>query len=165
VEDSAEIIALYMAPGTTYTHPRTLEGDQVPRHLLADEWQLVDAVWHGGGALYLGRTGEPPMVIGFRDDENSKFERWYINLQDPLTRTTGGFNYLDMELDIEVEGDFSGWRWKDEDKFQELADKGVVSLQKADYLWSVGADVALRVGTVVARWVDWKPGGVPIRVT
>src|SRR4028118_1239038 len=70
VEDTPELTVLYMAPGTTYKHPRTLQGDQMPKLLLAEDWRLVDVSWYGGGALYLSKPGERYMIIGFRNDAN-----------------------------------------------------------------------------------------------
>jgi hypothetical protein len=52
VADTLDVIALYMMPGTTYKHPRAIDGSPVP-HFLPDEWALLDTQWRGGGALYL----------------------------------------------------------------------------------------------------------------
>ncbi|MEO8288780.1 MAG: DUF402 domain-containing protein [Chloroflexota bacterium] len=160
VEDTPELIALYMAPGTIYKHPRTLEGDQVPRLLLAEDWRLVDVKWYGGGALYLAIPGERYMVVGFRNDANSRFVRWYINLQDPLKRTTLGFDYLDMELDVEIDAALSRWQWKDMDKLEELVATGKIAEQKAEGLKELGRDVADRIvggQSFITRWSSWDP--------
>ena len=44
---------------------------------------------------------------------------WYVDLQEPLRRTTLGFDTMDHLLDIVISPDQSAWRWKDEDEFEE----------------------------------------------
>lgn len=50
VHDTAALIALYIAPGTRFKHPRLPDGRLVPDTMVVD-WILVDQVWTGGGAL------------------------------------------------------------------------------------------------------------------
>jgi hypothetical protein len=167
VQDTPELLALYMAPGTTYMHSRNIENDDVPKIVLADNWRLIDRTWHGGGALYLSRPGEQWMVLGFRNDANTRFVRWYVNLQDPLTRTTLGFDYLDMELDVEIDAKLTSRYWKDVDKFDELIAEGKISLDKASTLSLLGKKVAQDITggqSFITPWLAWKPPadwGVP----
>jgi predicted RNA-binding protein associated with RNAse of E/G family len=49
---------------------------------------------------------------------DGEFEGWYVNLEDPCARWSGGVDTADHALDIRVEPDRS-WRWKDEDEFAE----------------------------------------------
>jgi len=160
VRDTPELTALYMVPGSSYKHPRTLTGNRVPRHLLVTDWRLIDRRWDGGGALYLATPGDPYMIIGFRTDDNSGWEQWYINLQDPLMRTTLGFDYLDMELDVEIKPDLTEWRWKDVARFRVLVDRGVISPTKAAQLTRVGqkiADMVVSGASIVDGWQRWDP--------
>src|SRR6266508_4227058 len=85
VADTPDVIALYMMPGTTYKHPRAIDGSSVP-HLLPDEWVLVDTQWLGGGALYLSQPGQWYVILGLFGDDNQRIERWYVNLQTPYQR-------------------------------------------------------------------------------
>ena len=52
-----------------------------------------------------------------------KFERWYVNLQAPIRRTSRCILVRDYALDIAVEPDMS-WSWKDVDEFEELIARG-----------------------------------------
>ena len=82
VADTPDVIALYMMPGTTYKHPRAINGSAVP-HFLPDDWVLVDRQWLGGGALYLAQPGQWYVIMGLLRDDKRRIERWYVNLQPP----------------------------------------------------------------------------------
>ena len=58
VQDTAELIALAMAPGTIYKHPRLPDRDEVPPLMVDQPWRLVDLPWTGGRALFLSRPGD-----------------------------------------------------------------------------------------------------------
>lgn len=160
VEDKSEATILYMVPGTVIKHPRELQSDLVPLHLLTQQWRLVDKVWTGGGALYLARANQPYMIIGFRTDDNKNFNRWYINLQNPLSRTSLGFDYLDMELDIEIDAQLNTYAWKDEDKFHILVAQGVISEVKAKKLRLAGEQIIQKImdgESIIEDWKNWTP--------
>src|SRR3954449_3633945 len=63
VQDTPDLLALYMMPGTIYKHPRMLDSDEVPPIMLAREWRLVDVAWIGGGTLMLSRPGDHSMLM------------------------------------------------------------------------------------------------------
>jgi hypothetical protein len=161
VRDAPDLIALYMMPGTVYKHPRLPGRDEIPPFMLSENWRLVDVPWTGGGALFLSRPGDHYMVVAFWAEDRTTLTSWYVNLQDPFRRTALGFDYLDQELDILVSPDLSAWRWKDEDKFDDLARRGLIPPERARYLRALGERV------VVARrapgslftlgWDRWKP--------
>lgn len=161
VEDNAELLALYMAPGTIYKHPRVFGADRIPEVMPDAPWRLVDLTWYGGGALYLSRPGEPYMIIGFRSDDNTQLTTWYVNLQDPLRRTSLGFDYLDQELDILISPDLKTYRWKDEENFAELQRRGRIASEKAARLRAVGEEVLAQRHTPNSLfrqgWEDWSP--------
>jgi uncharacterized protein DUF402 len=56
---------------------------------------------------------------------------WYVNLEQPLTRTPIGFDTVDHALDLVIELDGSGWRWKDEDELDEALRDGLFTEQEA----------------------------------
>ena len=160
IQDSASLIVFYIAPGTSFKHPKEIDSDNVPRHLVSSNWRLVDKTWKGGGAIYISKPHEPYMIIGFMNDGNSEVERWYINLQDPLRRTDLGFDYLDMELDVEINKDLSQWKWKDEDQFDELVSNGIIPLSKSIELRKIGQNIATSVinkESIIEKWKDWVP--------
>jgi Protein of unknown function (DUF402) len=161
VQDTPELLAFSMLPGTPDKHPRVRDADRVPALMPATRWRLVDLVWIGGGALYLSRPGEPYMVIGFRRDDNARLAAWYVNLQDPRHRRALGFAYRDQELDILIRPDLSDWRWKDEAGFAALQRRGRLGAAKAAWLRAVGETVieARHAPTSLFRqgWEHWSP--------
>ena len=56
---------------------------------------------------------------------------WYVNLEDPLERTSIGFDTVDHVLDVLVELDGSSWRWKDEEELMEAVREGLFSVEEA----------------------------------
>lgn len=101
------------------------------------------------------------MIIGFRSDDNARLERWYVNLQTPLRRTTLGFDYLDQELDIVISPDLSDWRWKDEVGFATLQQRGLIAPVEAVRLRAAGQEVILRRhaadSLLQQGWDRWSP--------
>ena len=130
VQDTSSLIALCMAPGTCFKHPRTPDGSPVPDTMI-DDWVLVDQQWTGGGALYLSIPNAPYALMLFWSDDQSTFLGWYLNLQEPYRRTSLGFDYLDLELDLVVNADRTSWHWKDEAKFAKLQQYGRISSEQA----------------------------------
>lgn len=160
VADTPDVIALYMMPGTTYKHPRALDGSPVP-HFLPDDWVLVDTQWLGGGALYLSQPGQWYVIMGLLRDDNQGIERWYVNLQTPYQRTHMGFDYLDQELDIVLNRELTAWSWKDEEKFIEAQRRGRIPVQQGAYVGRVGEDVLQQLQArrlkLPEPWRNWRP--------
>lgn len=161
VRDDPDLIALYMAPGTIYKHPRLPDRDEIPKLLIARDWRLVDVAWTGGGALYLSRPGEQAMVVAFWHEDHVTLRSWYVNLQTPLVRSRLGFEYLDLALDIVISPDRATWRWKDEEDLAVLVERGLISPERAGALRALGErivatrhdpDSLLAVG-----WERWRP--------
>ena len=87
--------------------------------------------------------------------------QWYINLEDPLVRTSMGFDYLDQMLDIEVTPDLSQWTLKDEDEFEDAVARGILTPEEADVVRAEGEQV---IAAIDARrspfdepWEQWRP--------
>jgi len=160
VADTPEVIALYMMPGTIYKHPRAIDGSPVP-HFLPDAWVLIDTQWRGGGALYLAPPGQWYVILGFFGDDNQRIERWYVNLQTPYQRTGLGFDYLDQELDIVVNREFTAWRWKDAEKFRDAQRRGRIPVEQAAHVRRVGQHIVqqlkARCLTLPEPWRHWRP--------
>jgi predicted RNA-binding protein associated with RNAse of E/G family len=93
--------------------------------------------------------------------------QWYVNLEQPLQRTTLGFDYEDQILDAIVAPDRRSWRWDDEDELEEALQAGLVSRELAIDLYARGTAAvdAPQSGTSVFNaWENWRPDpswGVP----
>jgi hypothetical protein len=161
VQDTPDLIALAMQPGTIYKHPRLPDRDEIPPFLVDEPWRLIDLPWAGGRALYLSRPGDHYMLILFWQPDQVTLRSWYVNLQDPLRRTSLGFDYLDQELDIVVRPDLSSWRWKDEEKFEALVERGLIAPVRARELRAIGEEVVRTrhdSGSLFTQgWERWTP--------
>jgi uncharacterized protein DUF402 len=156
VVEDGEIVALYVAPGTLFKAGQVLGGD--PR--LPTEWRLVDRVWENH-VLQLTRPGEAHSVWALRPSATEQLAYWYVNLQDPLTRTSIGFDTRDNMLDVVVEPDLSAWRWKDERDVEAAVRTGLLSRREAGAVRREGERV---VGLIEAGtppfdpgWATWRP--------
>ncbi len=119
VRDDAELLAVWLAPGTECVKPVLADGTPVHLEPLVTRYTKPRTVqrdqWFGTGVLKLARPGEPWSVWLFWDP-GWRFKNWYVNLEEPLARWEGGVDSEDHFLDISVHPDRS-WYWRDEDEF------------------------------------------------
>lgn len=159
VQDEPNLTVLFMPHGTCYKHPRMPDGGQVP-HMLPDRWLLVDRV-RNGDTLFLCPAGSSYMVMLFRVESQGQFAGWYINLQEPLRRICFGFDYLDQELDIVVSPDRTSWKWKDEDGFEALRSRGIISPEQALRIRAEGerviSQITIKDSLFNQGWHEWSP--------
>jgi hypothetical protein len=165
VEDSDERISHYLAPGTRYLRREMLDGSPVPRVVPLDVLRergsmLVEDTWRGSHWLIVTRPALAHAVYLKWSAKTGEFTGWYVNLQDPLTRTEGGFRTRDHFLDILVGPDRS-WEWKDEDELEEAVRVGRVSQTEADAIRREGervvADVEAGRFPFDDSLIGWRP--------
>jgi hypothetical protein len=86
---------------------------------------------------------------------------WYVNLQEPLTRTSLGFDTVDHLLDVVIEIDRSSWRWKDEDELDQAIRDGLFSPADAARFRTSGERAVERVlggePPFDHDWSAWRP--------
>ena len=158
VEDEPDMLVMFMPAGTRWIKPVTLSGGllRIPK----EEWKLAEAriPIH---MLVFARPGADHSIRMIWAEPEFKFVRWYVNLEQPLARTKIGFDYMDHVLDIVVNPDFSGWKWKDEDELQEAIELGLLSCIRADQLRTEGMRVLKmieeREHPFDGSWLDWCP--------
>jgi hypothetical protein len=148
VEDGPAWTALWLPPGATGKQGR---GD------VLGSWRLVDTTWRERprGLLRVARVGEPRATLF--DWRADGFAGWYVNLEQPMTRTRVGFDYDDLLLDLWItpEGDV---RRLDEDEFARAVALGLVApepvLREADRAVD---DFRSRRPPFDAGWEEWLP--------
>ncbi len=159
VQDEPDLTALYLPIGTPCKEPRMPDGGPLT-HTLPDEWILVDHA-RRGATLFLCPSGAMHMVMLFWSPPHADFLGWYVNLQQPMRRTSLGFDYLDQELDIVISPDRSTWHWKDEDKFRDLERRGRISHEQAALIRAEGERVIAQLHTAgslfTQGWQRWVP--------
>jgi hypothetical protein len=129
----------------------------VIENLARRDWVHVDHEWDMDH-LWLLRPGDwHALWVSWVDGRHIG---WYVNLQQPLRRTPLGFEAMDMMLDVVVEPDLT-WRWKDEDEFADLVDRGLVDAATGDRVRREGEAVICRVERRTAPfsepWPWWRP--------
>jgi len=161
VKDTPELVALWKPKGAIWKRPRNPDGGEVTPQTRKDrQWVMADTEWYGEGNLRLNVPGSLFSVLVFWNEGWEKVSYWYINLEEPLTRTGRGFDYLDMLLDAVVEPDLKNWRWKDEGELKEAIEIGIISRKRAQELHKEGERAVniLRTGSSVYNgWEKWRP--------
>jgi hypothetical protein len=163
VRDTDELLAVWMAPGTECVKPVIADGTPLHREPLATRYTKPRALrrdrWSGTGVLKLARPGEPWSVWLFWEHDWS-FRNWYVNLEEPLVRWSGGVDSEDHFLDLSVYQDGS-WRWHDEDEFAQAQAAGLMSAARAAGVRSAGRRaVELIEGwghPFSDGWQHWRP--------
>jgi len=85
---------------------------------------------------------------------------WYVNLQDPLRRTSIGFDTTDHALDAIVAVDGTWW-WKDEDELAETVANGLFTAEDAGKFRADGERAVERIlrgdPPFDRDWTSWRP--------
>lgn len=163
IEDSSRLLAVWMASGTACVKPQLADGTPVHLEPLATRYTkprtTVRSRWYGTGVVKLARPGQPWSVWLFWE-RGWRFKNWYVNLEEPLTRWSGGVDSEDHFLDLEVYPDRS-WRWRDEDEFREAQRVGLISPGQAERVKSAGQEALAVVQAWGAPfdegWERWRP--------
>jgi hypothetical protein len=163
VRDDAELLAVWMAPGTECVKPVLANGTPVHQEPLETRYTAprttVRSRWFGTGVLKLARPGEPWSVWLFWEP-GWRFKNWYVNLEEPGTRWAGGIDSEDHFLDISVHPDRS-WQWLDEDEFAQAQRVGVMGPDLAETVRRAGAAAVevIRAWGAPFRdgWPEWRP--------
>ncbi len=160
VQDNPDMLALYLPPKTVINQPVSPAGAKATyKDRLNLTWSLSRASWIGLRRLRLSIPGAFYSVLLFWN-EDSSLRAWYINLEEPITRSPDGFDYTDLFLDILAEPDLSSWRWLDEDELQEAVSHGYISEKTSEMFYAEGKKVieSLQSGNSPFNgWETWKP--------
>ena len=159
VQDTPALIAVYWRTGTLVKIP---EKRFTPQDMLATEQlDLVDKMWTETDVLMLAVPGAAHSVYAMWEAGHTSFRCWYINLEDPLRRTSIGFDTMDHLLDVVASPDRSEWRWKDEDEFGEAEAIGVYSSAEARAIRAEGDRVIKLMqanqSPFCDGWEKWSP--------
>jgi hypothetical protein len=158
VQDTSDLIALYLPAGAT---GKDTETKPTPQELLSpDKIKIVDYKWDRTDVLMLIVPGEAFSTYVMWETGTKDLVCWYINLQEPIRRTSIGFDTMDNMLDIVVSPDMSEWKWKDDDEFAEAERIGFYSHEKAREIWAEG-ERAVKLLTLERRafykeWEMWQ---------
>ncbi|MFJ2651048.1 DUF402 domain-containing protein [Streptomyces sp. NPDC087420] len=163
VQDTDELLAAWLAPGTPCVKPVLADGTPLHHEPLPTRYTkprtVVRDQWYGMGVLKLARPGDP-WSVWLWWERGWRFQSWYVNLEEPHTRWAGGVDSEDHFLDIDVYPDRT-WRWRDEDEFAQAQQDGLMDARQALRVQEAGR-AALEVigawGTPFRDgWENWRP--------
>ncbi|WP_093836833.1 cytidylyl-2-hydroxypropylphosphonate hydrolase [Streptomyces aidingensis] len=163
VRDTPELLAVWVAPGTVCVKPQLADGTPVHEEPLATRYTkprtLVRCRWLGCGVLKLARPGQPWSVWLFWE-RDWRFKNWYVNLEEPLSRWSGGVDSEDHFLDIAVYPDRS-WEWRDEDEFAQAQRAGLLDAGQAAGIRAAAQDATGLIAEwgqpFSDGWERWRP--------
>ncbi|MER5909163.1 DUF402 domain-containing protein [Streptomyces sp. NPDC001982] len=163
VRDDAELLAVWLAPGTECVKPVLADGTPVQLEPLESRYTRPRGVqldrWFGTGVLKLARPGEPWSVWLFWEP-GWQFKNWYVNLEEPLARWAGGVDSEDHFLDISVHPDRS-WHWRDEDEFAQAQRDGLMGAELAQRVREAGSSAVAAIDAwgppFDQDWQHWRP--------
>ncbi|HET9518048.1 MAG TPA: DUF402 domain-containing protein [Actinoplanes sp.] len=123
LSDDDRGLALWLDIGAPRMRRVTLDG-RPTRYLpvraeLATATTLAPATWGPYRSLVL----TPPDAahsVSWSWTADGTFAGWYVNLESPPVRWSGGIDVQDRALDVRIWPD-RRWRWKDEDEFADQA--------------------------------------------
>ncbi|MFF7369784.1 DUF402 domain-containing protein [Streptomyces tricolor] len=170
VADTSEALVAACPPGAEtrwpalYIKART-DGDRSVRTEAFDAmatgvWELADAVWQETELLLWKPPAAWFSVNAFYTAGGLR--NWYVNFEHPTRRTTDGFDTFDLTVDLVVDADLTGWRWKDEDEYAHVRRLGIVTDTEHHAVNAardqVLAMLAERSGPFAdaAAWSDWR---------
>lgn len=121
VADDADGVMTWTAEGSQVMWRTTLTGERT-RKMTLDEIAAVPTMlaphrWADTNVLTLVPPHASHSLLWFFDTACS-FSGWYVNLETPSRRWSGGLDRWDLALDIWIRPDRT-WLWKDEDEFAE----------------------------------------------
>jgi uncharacterized protein len=155
VEDAEEQITLFIPAGAHWMAPfrngRRLKIQEA-------EYELIEQPYEAHVLSFAWPANPAAVLLFYGSDWSPSY--WYVNLEDPLRRSPVGFDTLDHKLDVIVELDGS-WRWKDEDQFVEIIERGLLDPEEGTLLRAEARDAVRRI---VERerpfdrdWFRWRP--------
>ncbi len=158
MQDTPDLLAVYWRAGTPlrrWVHRPTVQ-DLLSPHVI-----LVDAHWTDTDVLSLIKPGTAHSVDIMWEAGLRNQRCWYVHLQEPLRRTSIGFDTMDQVLDIVISPDRSDWYWKDEGEFNEAISCGVYTPSTAQAIRLEGESVITSLVNNVSpfcdSWDDWTP--------
>ncbi|WP_069815827.1 cytidylyl-2-hydroxypropylphosphonate hydrolase [Streptomyces sp. TP-A0874] len=163
VQDTSELLAVWLAPGTLCVRPELVDGTAVHCEPLATRYtrprRTARVHWTGNGVLKLARAGEPWSVWLFWEP-GWRFRNYYVNLEEPRLRWPGGIDSEDHFLDIGVRPDGS-WHWIDEDEFAQASAVGLLDTEQCGRVRAAGLAAVERIEAWAAPfdggWDRWRP--------
>lgn len=150
VQDDERALVAWLAAGTPVLKVVRADGRDlraVPEDAFTVERKQVESVWADYSVLRVYQPGRRWSVWHFFHGETGAFEGWYVNIEEPHTRSGTATRSRDQVLDVWVEPDRSVER-KDDDELSEAVAQGRFTVQEAAEIRAVAKEIE----AVIERW-------------
>jgi hypothetical protein len=163
IRDSADEVILVRRPGDAVrrrvTKGRVPEGH---RHQLVEQWGdgWTSDTWRQFRVLVIKGKRDEHAISLFWEGERDELAFWYIDLMSPLRGHDAGYDFVENGLDLVVDPDMRGWKWKDEDELEYSIENAVFTRGEADELYAEGERALTRLRRERERfelWRFWRP--------
>ncbi len=159
VEDREDRTVFFVPSDAHVRRPAADDGS--PMRLPDREWELQDQPFDHGRVLSFTFPETPYAILAFWDRTTDRFTGWYVNLQDPVQRTTIGFDTRDVVLDVVIPPDRTSWEWKDEGEVELALERGLLSHEDVARARAAGERAVerllLREPPFDEPWEAWEP--------
>ncbi len=160
VEDSSDLVSLYIAPGTIFAGP-DCSRDEHLRVAASGTWETKRYVWTAQHHLWSSRPGESASIWTIWSAPDWTHVGWKVNPETPLKRTPLGFDTTDHVLDAVISADLTSWQLKDEDELAVAVELGLFSVAEAEQIRLETQRIAEECVTSRRRqlqtWAAWRP--------
>lgn len=146
--DEPEVVAVIQPTDSPVMHRIAQRGGPKGRSFLPGTWDgsRQTASWDRPPCVRLHRVGRRYSVIRTWLHAEECFDGWYVNLEQPWTRTAVGSDSRDDVLDVTVSSDLSGWQLKDADELDFAVEVGLFTRAEAQ---AIHASAATAVEDIV----------------
>lgn len=159
VEDNKQFISVYVRPGTEFAAPLCSRNEYL-RVMASGKWTFQILSWFGHH-LWTHKPNEPYSIWTLWSEINWEHQGWKINPEEPLQRTSMGFDTRDHVIDAIIQPDLGRWDWKDEDEFAEAIQLGLISSDDAIQIRQATVQVAnnllSRQADQLRTFANWRP--------
>lgn len=164
VKDTSQEIVFAILPGAAcmfeVTYPKGKKSGKRRWDFTDDDWQLAEFTWHTNRVLSILEPEKYYSIMHFWDHTSAEFLGYYVNFQQPFTRSHCGVDSLDLDLDLIIDPDLS-FKWKDEDDYQAAINHGLISKEWINGIEDAKTEVfeklEKRAYPFNGAWLDWKP--------
>ncbi|MEJ2579687.1 MAG: DUF402 domain-containing protein [Kineosporiaceae bacterium] len=155
--------AQLLAPTTWIDWLRTGDDDvrqQALPNLASGQWDLAPWIWTRTTLVTQLLAGDFFSVNRYIDPGQPSTP-WYVNFELPYRRTLAGVDTFDVLLDLVIDEDLSGHRWKDEDEYAQARRLGIISDRTHQHIDQARAQVlalaTARQGPFARDLATWRP--------
>ncbi len=160
VEDSDELVSVYIAPGTKFLRTNCSREEYLSVQA-SGQWDLVTDRWWPQHHVWTSGPGEACSIWTMWSDPDWRHLGWKVNPEAPLKRTEIGFDTSDHVLDAVIPPDLGSWSLKDEDELTQAIDLGLFSADDGERIRRDTARFADEALTTrrsrMERWAEWRP--------